>query len=88
MTRVFESNGDSKMLSHHWQRTALVGDLSESEGAVRHVQIAINASIQQKMQSTVWTSGCASWYLDASGRNTTLWPGFSFDTNVRSHGHF
>jgi len=25
--------------------------------------------------STVWTSGgCASWYLDSRGRNTTLWP--------------
>jgi hypothetical protein len=24
----------------------------------------------------VWsTGGCTSWYLDASGRNTTIWPG-------------
>ena len=22
--------------------------------------------------------GCASWYLDANGRNTTLWPTFTF----------
>ena len=29
-------------------------------------------------EGTVWLSGCASWYLDASGRNTTLWPGFTF----------
>ncbi len=26
------------------------------------------------MQGTVWASGCSSWYLDASGRNSTLWP--------------
>jgi hypothetical protein len=27
------------------------------------------------MKRTVWsTGGCASWYLDAHGRNTTLWP--------------
>ena len=27
------------------------------------------------MKRTVWqTGGCASWYLDADGRNTTLWP--------------
>jgi hypothetical protein len=27
----------------------------------------------------VWTQGgCASWYLDAHGRNTTLWPGSSW----------
>ena len=28
------------------------------------------------MQRTVWnTGGCTSWYLDANGRNTTVWPG-------------
>lgn len=26
------------------------------------------------MARTVWTTGCASWYLDATGRNSTLWP--------------
>ncbi|MGW1375297.1 flavin-containing monooxygenase [Streptomyces sp. NPDC002446] len=32
--------------------------------------------IQQRMARTVWnTGGCDSWYLDASGRNTTVWPG-------------
>ena len=31
------------------------------------------------MRGTVWTKGgCASWYLDAQGRNTTLWPGTSW----------
>jgi hypothetical protein len=24
------------------------------------------------------TGGCASWYLDAHGNNTTLWPDFTF----------
>src|SRR5579884_4078622 len=41
-------------------------------------QEAFNQMIQQHMQNTVWTSGCASWYLDANGRNTTLWPDFTF----------
>lgn len=28
------------------------------------------------MKGTVWTSGgCRSWYLDQTGRNSTLWPG-------------
>lgn len=28
------------------------------------------------MRRTVWnTGGCSSWYLDAEGRNTTVWPG-------------
>jgi cyclohexanone monooxygenase len=35
-----------------------------------------NARIQRRMRTTVWTTGCASWYLDAQGRNTTLWPNF------------
>lgn len=43
------------------------------------VQEAFNAELQQRMQGTVWTSGCASWYLDANGHNTTLWPGFTFE---------
>ncbi|GGV89696.1 Baeyer-Villiger monooxygenase [Streptomyces gelaticus] len=32
--------------------------------------------IQERMKRTVWnTGGCNSWYLDAHGRNTTVWPG-------------
>jgi cation diffusion facilitator CzcD-associated flavoprotein CzcO len=35
-----------------------------------------NAEVQRRMQSTVWmTGGCVSWYLNAAGRNPTLWPG-------------
>lgn len=38
-----------------------------------------NADLQRRMQSTVWnTGGCASWYLDDQGRNTTLWPRATF----------
>ena len=36
---------------------------------------AWNRSLQKRMRRTVWTTGgCQSWYLDAHGRNTTLWP--------------
>jgi len=32
--------------------------------------------VRRRMASTVWaTGGCASWYLNAAGRNPTLWPG-------------
>ncbi|MEU2261337.1 NAD(P)/FAD-dependent oxidoreductase [Streptomyces sp. NPDC019645] len=35
-----------------------------------------NRRLQERMKRTVWnTGGCTSWYLDASGRNTTIWPG-------------
>ncbi len=37
------------------------------------------AEVQQRMRSTVWASGCHSWYLSADGRNDTLWPGFTVD---------
>jgi cation diffusion facilitator CzcD-associated flavoprotein CzcO len=38
-----------------------------------------NARIQQQLAGTVWNAGgCASWYLDRHGRNTTLWPTFTF----------
>jgi cation diffusion facilitator CzcD-associated flavoprotein CzcO len=33
--------------------------------------------VDSRMSGTVWNQGgCASWYLDASGRNSALWPGF------------
>jgi cation diffusion facilitator CzcD-associated flavoprotein CzcO len=42
-------------------------------------QAAFNDAVQEHMRGTVWTSGgCASWYLDEQGRNTTLWPGTSW----------
>ncbi|GAA2715234.1 MULTISPECIES: NAD(P)/FAD-dependent oxidoreductase [Streptomyces] len=36
---------------------------------------AWNRTLQRRMTSTVWNTGCKSWYLDESGRNATLWPG-------------
>ncbi|HEX4206898.1 MAG TPA: NAD(P)/FAD-dependent oxidoreductase [Ktedonobacteraceae bacterium] len=50
-------------------------------------QEAFIAEMQQRMHGTVWTSGCASWYLDANGNNTTLWPGFTFEYWFRTR-HF
>ncbi|HSE09292.1 MAG TPA: NAD(P)/FAD-dependent oxidoreductase [Nocardioidaceae bacterium] len=38
-----------------------------------------NRDIQRRMKRTVWsTGGCSSWYLDAHGRNVTLWPRTTF----------
>ncbi|MGI5450189.1 flavin-containing monooxygenase [Streptomyces sp. CA-243310] len=37
---------------------------------------AWNRQVQSRMERTVWnTGGCTSWYLDANGLNTTVWPG-------------
>lgn len=39
-------------------------------------QAAFVAEMDRRMGSTVWLrGGCRSWYLDATGRNSTLWPG-------------
>ncbi|EDT03523.1 alpha/beta hydrolase fold domain-containing protein [Burkholderia ambifaria] len=35
-----------------------------------------NAHVQQRLEGSVW-SGCKSWYVDASGHNSTNWPGFT-----------
>ena len=41
-------------------------------------QAAFNARLQERMASTVWASGCSSWYLSPDGSNGTLWPDFTF----------
>ncbi len=46
--------------------------LDARPGAVQ----AWTAQVQERMKRTVWsTGGCTSWYMDANGRNTTIWPG-------------
>jgi cation diffusion facilitator CzcD-associated flavoprotein CzcO len=43
------------------------------------VQQAFNARVQSALRDTVWNAGgCRSWYLDPSGRNTTIWPGMTW----------
>ena len=43
------------------------------------VQERFNARIQKQLEGTVWNSGgCASWYIDENGKNTTIWPGFTW----------
>ncbi|WP_405666637.1 flavin-containing monooxygenase [Streptomyces sp. NBC_00055] len=45
-------------------------------GARRSAVGMWNRRVQERMKRTVWnTGGCTSWYLDANGRNTTVWPG-------------
>ncbi|GAA4477495.1 NAD(P)/FAD-dependent oxidoreductase [Rhodococcus olei] len=46
----------------------------------KDVQDAYNRDLQEKLSHSVWNNGgCASWYLDKHGNNTTLWPGFTFE---------
>lgn len=51
------------------------------------VQTAFIDDVEQRMKGTVWTSGgCKSWYLDSTGRNSTLWPGYSWQFYRRVAG--
>jgi cation diffusion facilitator CzcD-associated flavoprotein CzcO len=48
-------------------------------------QEAFNSELQERLRGTVWsTGGCASWYLDDNGRNTTLWPGSTWPFRRRT----
>ena len=48
-------------------------------------QARFNDELRARLHDTVWnTGGCRSWYLDRNGRNTTLWPGFTFEFRRRT----
>ena len=49
------------------------------------VHAAFQAAVQERMPGSVWTDGgCRSWYLDENGRNTTLWPDFTWRYALRT----
>jgi cation diffusion facilitator CzcD-associated flavoprotein CzcO len=44
--------------------------------ATASAQRAYTAEVDRGTEGSVWTAGgCLSWYVDATGRNSTLWPG-------------
>jgi cation diffusion facilitator CzcD-associated flavoprotein CzcO len=48
-------------------------------------QAAYVAGVDRRMAGTVWSrGGCRSWYIDATGRNSTLWPGHTFTYWLRT----
>jgi cation diffusion facilitator CzcD-associated flavoprotein CzcO len=60
-------------LSHMWRHGASAIEPRPE------AQSAFVAEVQRRMEGTVWIAGrCASWYLDSTGRNSTLWPDFSW----------
>jgi cation diffusion facilitator CzcD-associated flavoprotein CzcO len=40
--------------------------------------------LAEKHEGAVWNTGCASWYLDDTGRNTTLWPDWTWRFRQRT----
>jgi len=51
----------------------------------KDVQDRFNAQIQQRLKGTIWASGCSTWYLTAAGKNTTNWPGYTFEFRRLTH---
>ncbi|WP_394837325.1 NAD(P)/FAD-dependent oxidoreductase [Pendulispora rubella] len=48
------------------------------------LQKQYNESLQNRLKGSVWSTGCASWYLNEQGKNTTLWPSFTFAFRART----
>jgi cation diffusion facilitator CzcD-associated flavoprotein CzcO len=87
---LFIMQGPGTGLGHSSVLLMIEAQIAHLVGAVRYMgrrsivaiepraaaQAAFIAEVDRRMQGTVWvTGGCQSWYLDRTGRNSTLWPG-------------
>lgn len=50
----------------------------------KEVQKKYNEELTRRLSNTVWSESCGSWYLTATGKNTTIWPGFTFEFRERT----
>jgi cation diffusion facilitator CzcD-associated flavoprotein CzcO len=48
------------------------------------VVASFNGALEEQLDRTVWNTGCASWYLDDTGRNATLWPDWTWRFRQRT----
>lgn len=49
-------------------------------------QTAFNDRLRQQLKGTIWTAGgCQSWYLDADGGTSTMWPGYTWQFRRALH---
>ncbi len=75
MVYMIESNVDYIERALKFAERVNAGSIEVKREAVDEFE----RTVMKRMDGTVWMSGgCASWYLDERGRNTTLWPGFTF----------
>jgi cation diffusion facilitator CzcD-associated flavoprotein CzcO len=51
---------------------------AETIEVTEQAQARSNAELERRLEGTVWNSGCASWYLDRTGRNATIWPDWTW----------
>ncbi|OBI87910.1 flavin-containing monooxygenase [Mycobacterium asiaticum] len=78
---MYESQANYIASTISYARTHSVAALEPT----RHAQEAYTAEVDRLSVGTVWSSGgCRSWYLNANGRNTNLWPGGTFSYRRRT----
>ncbi len=79
--------GHSSMVFMIESQIAYILDALRTMDAEGLREVEVRAEVQREfvdgvrssMRNTVWArGGCTSWYLDSEGRNTTLWPSFTF----------
>ena len=77
---MIESQLHQIVAALRYQRRAGLTAIEPTEAAQQRFTERIDA----KMAGTVWmTGGCSSWYLDATGRNSALWPSFATAYRLR-----
>ncbi|MEA2376076.1 MAG: hypothetical protein QOD53_2539 [Thermoleophilaceae bacterium] len=80
---MIESQVEHVMQALRAMRTGGAGSVeARPEAMERDVR-----EIDAKMQTTVWNTGCASWYVDRTGRNSTIWPDWTWRFRQRAE-HF
>jgi hypothetical protein len=48
-------------------------------------EAAYNAELERMTEGTVWVAGgCSSYYIDRNGRNSTIWPTFTWPFRRRT----
>ncbi len=45
----------------------------------REHQRSYNEVVQKRLQKRVWATGCGSWYVNESGKNTNNWPSYTME---------
>ncbi len=82
MVYMIESNVDFIMSALDFAERSGAGSIEVTREAVDEFE----RDLVRRTVGTVWTSGgCSSWYLDSYGRNTTLWPDFTFRYRKMCH---
>jgi hypothetical protein len=79
-TRVIGRNTENCARSAYEPSAALRPTLPQPEGPPSSGRIAgLTDDLRERLESAVWTSGgCRSWYLDADGGTSVIWPGYAW----------